>query len=207
MKIFRCLVLACLTMVFSIAAFATHVEINFDDQSQCCVTGPVITNQYAAEGATFSSSPGNVNYITTQPSYMSTPPNFICTGPVNSSINCLADTYVNFSSGVNNLNFDAMGVNNPSGVVAMIDVYTNGSFNSTVDVIAGGQGFAPDHIDLSGFSNITEIHIYNITDAGGIGWDTFQYDINGSTPEPASLMLMGSGVLGLAGILRRRFSR
>ena len=69
---------------------------------------------------------------------------------------------------MNNLNFDGMGVNDV-GVEALIDVYTNGAFNSTVQVIGNAQGYAPDHIDLSAFSNITEIRIYNIVDGGGIG--------------------------------------
>lgn len=206
MKIFRCLLLVLATMLLSIAASATHEVINFDDQSQCCLTGPVITNQYAAQGALFSSTTGNVNYITTQPAYQSTPPNFICTGPVNSQITCTAPTIVTFSSPVNGLNFDAMGVNN-TGVVAQIDIYTNGSFNSTINLIGNAQGFLPDHVDLSSFTNITEIEMYNITDGGGIGWDTFQYDIKGTTPEPGSLLLMGSGFLGIGGVLRRKLAR
>jgi hypothetical protein len=60
--------------------------INFDDLTN----GVVVTNQYAAQDAVFSSTAGNVNYITTQASYNGTPPNFICTGPVGSGINCAA---------------------------------------------------------------------------------------------------------------------
>ena len=191
-----------LVAAFSTVGFANPVEINFDDQ----VDGTVITTQYA--GVVFSSTSGNVNYVTTQPEYESTPPNFICTGPVRSSIDCTADTFLNFSSPVNGLNFDGMGVNN-DGVVALIDVYTNGTFNSTVDVTGAAQGIAPDHIDLSAFSNITEIHIYDITDGGGIGWDTFRYDQGSTTtttPEPASVVLLGSALI-LAGIaLRKRLA-
>jgi len=43
--------------------------------------------------------------------------------------------------------------------------------------------------------------------AGSIGAESFQIigtNSGGSTPEPSSIMLFGSGVLGLAGILRRK---
>src|ERR1022692_4334194 len=183
------------------AAFGASVVVNFDNLNN----GDVITNQYA--GVTFSSTSGNVNYVTTQPQYQSTPPNFLCSGPANGGIDCAQETFLNFSSPVNDLNFDAMGVNDV-GVVALIDVYTNGVFNSTVPLIGNSQGFASDHVDLSGFSNITEIRLYDITDAGGIGWDTFRYDQNqGTTPEPGTLVMFGSGIIGLGGILRRKINR
>ncbi len=47
----------------------------------------------------------------------------------------------------------------------------------------------------------------------GVAWSAFsEYDeqftavFNGSTPEPGSLILLGSGVLGLAGTLRRKIN-
>jgi hypothetical protein len=51
-------------------------------------------------------------------------------------------------------------------------------------------GFDSITIDMSGPDN----HF--------IGMDVFQYQ--SSTPEPGSLLLLGSGVLGLAGVLRRK---
>ena len=200
MSKYRVMAALALSVAFSTAAFGGNVVVNFDNLNN----GDVITNQYA--GVTFSSTPGYVNYVTTQSQYQSTPPNFLCTGPSNGNINCTAETFLKFSTPVNNLNFDAMGVND-IGVEALIDVYTNGIFNSTVQVIGNAQGYAPDHIDLSGFSNITEIRLYNIVDGGGIGWDTFQYTQGqGSTPEPGALVMFGSGLLGLAGFARRKFT-
>jgi hypothetical protein len=197
---FRMIAVLTMAVALSTAAFAASVVVNFDNLNN----GDVITNQYA--GVTFSSTSGNVNYVTTQAQYQSTPPNFLCTGPTNSSIDCAEETFMNFSSPVSNLNFDGMGVNDV-GVVALIDVFTNGVFNSTVQVIGNSQGFAPDHVDLSGFSNITEIRIYNITDFAGIGWDTLQYNQGQSTtPEPGTLVLFGSGVIGLAGMIRRKIN-
>ena len=200
MKKFRVIAVLSLVAAVSTAAFASHVEVNFDNLSD----GDVITNQYA--GVLFSSTQGNVNYVTAQAQYMSTPPNFLCSGPAGQGINCAEETILTFSTSVKNLNFDGMGVNDV-GVVAMIDVFTNGVFNSTVDVMGNAQLYSPDHVDLSSFTNVTSIRIYNITDAAGIGWDTFQYDQGVSTtPEPGTLVMLGSGILGLAGILRRKLA-
>src|SRR5205823_905650 len=116
-----------LAAAFSAAAFAAQVEVNFDNLND----HDVITNQYA--GVVFSSTQGNVNYVTDQAQYMSTPPNFLCSGPANGSIDCAEETTLTFTGGaVNGLNFDGMGVNDV-GVVALIDVFTNGVFNSTVE--------------------------------------------------------------------------
>ena len=198
MSKFRPMVLFCLAIAFSTAAFASHVEVNFDNLNNL----DVITNQYA--GVVFSSTQGNVNYVTTQPQYLSTPPNFLCSGPANGGINCAEETILTFSTPVNNLNFDGMGVND-IGVEALIDVFTNGVFNSTVQVIGNAEGFNPDHVDLSGFSNVTSIRIYDIVDGGGIGWDTFQYDQGqGTVPEPGTLVMLGSALLAGAGVLRRK---
>src|ERR1017187_6459269 len=99
-----------------------------------------------------------------------------------------------------------MGVNG-GFVEGRIDWWTNGVSNWTLQVIGNAQGVNPDHIDLNGFSNITEIRLYNIVDGGGIGWDTFQYTQGqGTTPEPGTLIMFGSGIIGLAGMLRRKIN-
>jgi hypothetical protein len=181
--------------------FGGTITINFDNLSD----GNVVTNQYAAQDAIFSSSAGNVNYITAQSSYLSTPPNFICTGPINSTISCAADTYVTFATPVSGLTFDGLGINNTQANVAQVDVYTDGVFNSTVLIPGAGQGFSPENIDLSAFTDVTEIRIYNITDAAGIGWDTFSFTPNGTstTPEPATFWMVGAAMLGAGMFVRR----
>jgi hypothetical protein len=178
------------------------ITINFDNLND----GDVVTNQYAAQDAIFSSTAGNVNYITAQASYLSTPPNFICSGPANSGIDCVEDTYVMFATPVSDLTFDGLGINNTQANVAQVDVYTNGVLNSTIIIPGAGQGFSPENIDLSAFTNVTEIHIYDITDAAGIGWDTFSFTPNSttSTPEPATFWMVGAAMLGAGMFLRRK---
>jgi hypothetical protein len=195
---FACLLSTILALAAVPAVCATIV--NFDNLNN----GDVITNQYAAQGVLFSSTPGNVNYVTTQPSYHGTPPNFLCSGPVNSGIDCAEETIATFTTAVNGLTFQGLGINNVSSNVAQVDVFTNGAFNSTVIIPGNAQGFDPELIDLSAFSHITKIRIYDISDGGGIGWDTFTFTpVSATTPEPATLGLFGAGLCGIA-LFRRR---
>jgi hypothetical protein len=176
-------------------ALALGIAIHFDTFPD----GTVITNQYP--GVVFSSTPGNVNYVTTQMASYSTPPNFLCSGPAGSGANCVEETIVTFSEGIHGLKFDAINVDD-TGLIAQVDVFVGGAFSSTYDVIGNAEGFNPLLVDLSAFSNLTGIRIYNITDFGGVGWDTFLFFPRGA-PEPGTLALLGLGLAGL-GLSRRR---
>lgn len=158
------------------AAGGQHVVINFDDLPRGGITGVVVTNQYPS--ATFSSN-GGVNYVTTQPSYYGSPPNFICTGRYG-AIDCQQDTIIDFRGPVDGLTFNAMGVND-TGQVALIDVYQHGALTATVPVIGHASSYAPELQDLSQYNGITRIQIRNITDSAGIGWDDFSFYESGFT--------------------------
>jgi len=187
-----------ITLLGALSSIASATVINFDNLAD----GNVITNQYA--GVVFSSTPGNVNYVTAQPIYNGTPPNFLCTGPVGGGINCTAETIMTFSSGVSGLTFQGLGINDVSANVAQVDVFVNSIFNSTITVAGNAQGFNPVLVNLSAFSNVTKIRIYNITDAAGIGWDTFTFNQSSSVPEPATFSFIGLGLAGAALLRRRR---
>jgi hypothetical protein len=47
----------------------------------------------------------------------------------------------------------------------------------------------------------------SLVDAGAFPYTLFNGFVDGSTPEPSSLILMGTGVLGLAGLVRRKLMR
>lgn len=153
----------------------------------------------------FSSTTGFVNFITTQGSYNGTPPNFLCTGPVGGSIDCAHETILDFSTPVSGLTFQGMGIDDVSASVAQVDVYVSGVLNSTVTVSGNAEGLNPRLVDLSAFSNVTRIRIFNITDGGGIGWDTFIFTQGAAgVPEPSTMVSMGIGLLGVIVAYRRR---
>jgi hypothetical protein len=170
---------------------AQAVVIDFDDLNN----GDIVTNQYPE--ATFSAETGYENQITAQ-SLGSSLPNFICTAPIGGGIDCVHETYVDFTQAVNGLSFLAVGVND-SGIVAKVDVFENNAYSATVDVIGDATPFTPDPVDLSAYSAVTRIEIHTITDTAGIGWDDFRFTI----PEPSSALLM-LGSCGLAFAARRR---
>ncbi len=166
-------------------ASAGQVDINFDDLPQGGTTGVPVTNQYPS--ATFSSISGYVNYVSTQPSLTSSPPNFICTGPVGGAIDCAHDTIVDFTTPVSGLTFDAIGVND-TGTVANIDVFGTTGLLATVPVVGRASVSTPELQDLSSYSNVTRIRIYNITDAAGIGWDDFIFNQSSTCTGTSNLL-------------------
>jgi hypothetical protein len=70
---------------------------------------------------------------------------------------------------------------------------------------------SPDSFNFvtADFSNVSSLVFTN--DCGscsGLWWtmDDFTYNQQGTTPEPGTLVMFGSGVLAAAGVIRRRFS-
>jgi hypothetical protein len=189
-------------LVLGIYAPAHATIIDFDSLSN----GAVVTNQFAGQGITFSSDGGQVILITAQPSYQSTPPNFLCTGTAGAGINCTGTVIFDFSAPVSGLEFDAVGNQNTIGTsFAQADIYQNGILTvSNLDLLVSLGHLAPDHQDLSAYSNITRVLIHSNTDPAGTGYDTISFTAGGtSVPEPATLSLLGLGLAGI-GFMRRR---
>ena len=126
------------------AAQAAPIVINFDTLAN----GAVITNQYAGLGVVFSSVAGSVNYVTEQPIYNGTKPKFLCTGPSGGGINCTAETIVDFSTPVDDLTFQGLGINDTSTQVARIDIFQNAIYSATIIIPGASQDYDPLLLDL-----------------------------------------------------------
>ena len=137
----------------------------------------------------------------------------------------ISQTFVTGQTFVNSLTVDWTLVdyfgNNP-GATYENDIYVNGAFVGYF--LVGDCGFCADVQPVTGtvhFNPIYGFGTYDISvvlaqtapDGAGSEWFT-EFNANGAqatatlgTPEPGSIALFGSGVLGLAGMLRRRLSR
>jgi len=194
--------LAAIVGLLGVAVPAHATIINFDNLA----SGAVVTNQYAAQGITFSSAGGKQILVTAQSIYQSTPPNFLCTGTT--GIDCTGTVIFNFTTPVRNLTFDAVGNQNAIGTpFALADIYQNGILSvSNLSLFVSQGNLLPDHQDLSAYANITGVVIHNNTDPAGTGYDTISFtpSVTNSVPEPATWAMMLTGFGGLGAMLRSR---
>ncbi len=155
------------------AAFAvTPVLIDFDSEPP----GGVIDFQFP--GVAFLTEAGVEIQAASVP-FAPSPPNIICTVPVAGGATCVSEVYLLFAAPVDNLRFEVVGAK-AAGVVAQVAVFEASSVVPTaiVDVVAGvgNRGPLPIPVDLSMFSDVTEIAIFNVTDPAGIGYDNVYFE-------------------------------
>ncbi|MGA9564759.1 MAG: PEP-CTERM sorting domain-containing protein [Candidatus Korobacteraceae bacterium] len=145
------------------------------------------------------------------------------TAPMWTSGDFITETFFNSTTYVNDLTADWGVVDGYGGIPGATyenDVFINGVFIGgfllpdcgycdTLYTVTGTANFAP----IYGYGSYNLSIVLAQTAPGGAGSQWFsELDSNGaqstaffSTPEPSSFLLLGSGLLGIAGVVRRKF--
>jgi lysophospholipase L1-like esterase len=86
---------------------------------------------------------------------------------------------------------------NNTGQVAEFDLFGPAGLIATVPEIGNGSVYTPELQDLSSYSGVTELVIYDITDGAGIGWGDFSFVQNGAPAEIDFNSLPQGGITGV----------
>jgi hypothetical protein len=112
---------------------------------------------------------------------------------------------VNFTQSGCTMNQFAFNVCNESGTVAGFNLNAGGYWlNLQNAVVASGNPVYWDENDGPSGASETSVGTIPSESFTIMGSNTSSTSTTATTPEPASLMLFGSGILGLTGMLRRK---
>lgn len=191
------LLLLVLVLSLSSITFASVITINFEQYSLYTQ----ITNQYqASDGAVFTNA---LQLVAPFYDYTDYPPhsgNGVITNDPGDPIQV---TFTDATVGVRTTSF---WYTDPDGIV----VTAYGAGGNVLTTVNGGAVYGTNSQVTLSYMGGEAISYFTISDVGGnadnLTVDDLSY-VPVPLPEPGSLALLGSGVLGLAGVLRRKLVR
>lgn len=174
-----------LMAILTVARTSNAAPITFSEFP----VGTLISNQYA--GVTFyAGANGNLPIIANDGAMPGSPvlsPNPVFAG----------DFWMNFTTAVSDVSFDSgYWDTRGSGAITVYDIGFNLLANAT------NLGLGPEAMLFTALGPISWIHFDSRLDPAGADIDNLDFR---AVPEPSTLLLLGSGLLGLGYFSRKRF--